>query len=634
VDADGKIYKVSELETAAEPNQLWSLQGVNIGIAGNFSAAAPSLSQLDAAGRLCAWLAQNLNLRPESIVGLGQLTKTESPGKTFYSGPRWQDLLQRQVQLHLAVLQSGAEQVRDTESTEQIERLLEEREALRKQLDEESEQRQSLQDFTDRLQTEAAELRQQLLAQSQLPDDRPLMRDMIGQLPRDPGRYVLRSADDVRYIVINHTDTSPGLRLHRLAESHMPDWPGILFDFCIDDRGTIFQTQPLDEVAETELPYIAQAINIAFSGTFDERAPSREQIYAGGQLIAWLLTRFPLLDIDSVKGLGEFISHGSPGRLWLEGEAWKVLLVAAVRRASGLIDPSAVESDLRTQLEETGRELQLALHNGQVLEQQRRRLQSENQELQTELMAQTDRSWGYVVPRPAIRDLTSQLPRHPTLRYERRALNQITHVAIHHTATLSTVGPARIAEMHIAEDASRGKDAWPGVGYHFFVHADGTIDQLNDLETVSFHVYLHNSYAVGIVFAGSFMNGKVPTSAQVRSGSHLSAWLMQELEIPLARVWGHREYPDNLTVCPGSEWRSGRKWRELLFDGIERVQNGTDIKSMRHYMLFWERSYPGPMARQDFVNAISYVGRFRPTIGFSADDARNAEYVTVVGSEA
>jgi putative cell wall-binding protein len=28
------------------------------------------------------------------------------------------------------------------------------------------------------------------------------------------------------------------------------------------------------------------------------------------------------------------------------------------------------------------------------------------------------------------------------------------------------------------------------------------------------------------------------------------------------------------------------------------------------------------------------VARFRPTLGFSAEDARNAEYVTIVGGEA
>jgi hypothetical protein len=141
-------------------------------------------------------------------------------------------------------------------------------------------------------------------------------------------------------------------------------------------------------------------------------------------------------------------------------------------------------------------------------------------------------------------------------------------------------------------------------------------------------------YSVGIAFAGSFMNGRIPTSAQLRSGAHLVAWLMQELTVPLARVWGHREYPDNNTVCPGSEWTLGNRWRDLLFERIDEVQAGVGVKSIRHYMLFWQRPFPGPFARQDYINAVNYVVRFRPTIGFNVQDARNAEYVTVVGNEA
>ena len=87
----------------------------------------------------------------------------------------------------------------------------------------------------------------------------------------------------------------------------------------------------------------------------------------------------------------------------------------------------------------------------------------------------------------------------------------------------------------------RGKEAWPGIGYHYFIHADGSIDQTNELETVSYHVFQHNTYTIGVAFAGSFMNGQAPTSAQIRSGAHLIAWLMQEHEDPAgACLWPPR----------------------------------------------------------------------------------------------
>jgi hypothetical protein len=81
------------------------------------------------------------------------------------------------------------------------------------------------------------------------------------------------------------------------------------------------------------------------------------------------------------------------------------------------------------------------------------------------------------------------------------------------------------------------------------------------------------------------MNGKIPTTAQLRAGAHLVAWLMQELKVPLARVWGHREFPDNATICPGGEWTQGNRWRDLLFERIEQIQQGAGLKSVRHSLL-------------------------------------------------
>ena len=90
----------------------------------------------------------------------------------------------------------------------------------------------------------------------------------------------------------------------------------------------------------------------------------------------------------------------------------------------------------------------------------------------------------------------------------------------------------------------------------------------------------------------------------------------------------------NTTVCPGSEWTQGNRWRDLLFERVGQIQAGVGVKSIRHYLLFWQRPYPGPFAPEDFTGAAEFIVRFRPTVGFSVNDARHAEYVTVVGSEA
>jgi N-acetyl-anhydromuramyl-L-alanine amidase AmpD len=634
VDSNGQVYKVTNLEEIAQPDQVWSEQGVNICLTGNFSVTAPPLAQLDATGRLCAWLAQNLGMSPESVVGMGELTKSESPGESFYRGPAWKSILSRQIRLHLAAFSGSGDNSKVQELNQALDEVKVQNRELQSQLKIAEDARMRMDALHVRLQSELVELQQQMATQSVQTVGGIRIFDWAEQLPRDAEGYRPRSAQDVRFLVIHHTGVNPGIPLQEIAEFHRQERPGILYDYVVDVKGEIYQTQPLDQALAVEEEYLAKGIQIAFAGDFTNKIPNNEQLYAGGRLIAWLMERYPHLRTEQIKGVREFVPNPSPGDQWNDGQRWREMLLAAVRRTRGMVEPSEMETQLRVKVAQFEHELQVAQRSNQLLQEQKTRLQVEYQRLQTQAAERQQDNKVYVIPQPAIRNVVDQLPQHPTLRFERRPLSQITHLAIHHTATPPTINPTRIAELHVASDSNRGKESWPGIGYHFFIHADGTIDQTNHLETASFHVHRHNIYSVGIVFAGSFMNGKIPTSAQLRSGAHVTAWLMQELNVPLARVWGHREFPDNTTVCPGSEWTLGNRWRDLLFERIEQIQAGVGVKSVRHYMLFWQRNYPGPLARQDFVNAINYIVRFRPAIGFSLNDARSAEFVTIVGSEA
>lgn len=639
VARDGQVFRVSQLEEVAQPDQLWSEQGVNICLAGNFSIQPPPLPQLDATGRLCAWLAHNLGVAPEQIVGLSDLTQSTSPGDTFYAGPAWRDVIVRQVQLHLAALTGAPKgdgvdpaQVQALESA-RVE-LNKEKSELQVALKQHEETTRQLRVANDELSTEVLRLTRELTAHIESAQGKFHIQNMISELPRDLHRYQPRRAEAVRYLVINHTGVEADTPWSQIATAHRADWPGIVYDFGVDENGRVYQFQPLDEVAETEQPYLANAINLAFAGEFHSTGPSREQIQAGAQLIAWLMERFPHLTADSIKGLREFIpEHTSPGEQWLAGTNWKQRLLAAVRRANGEVDPSVVENSLRSRLAELQGQLETLQQRHTLIERQKSRLETENHRLQGELQEKLQATKNYIVPKPTLRAVINQLPHHPTLHYERRSLGQITHLTVHHTAAPATLGPLRIAEMHVTEDAGRGKEAWPGIGYHYFIHADGTIEQTNHLETVSYHVYRHNHYTVGIVFAGSFLNGRIPTAAQLRTGAHLIAWLMQELHIPLARVWGHREFPENTTICPGSEWTAGNRWRDLLFERIEEVQEGIGVKNIRHYLLLGVGSN-GAGRTYQIGDLLPYIERFQPTVGFSIEDAKYAEFVTIIGGEA
>jgi N-acetyl-anhydromuramyl-L-alanine amidase AmpD len=229
---------------------------------------------------------------------------------------------------------------------------------------------------------------------------------------------------------------------------------------------------------------------------------------------------------------------------------------------------------------------------------------------------------------PPITDVSDKLAKHATLKYGARSLSQITHIAIHHSAAPPEVGPERIASYHVGKD-------WPGMGYHFYVQPDGAIFQTNRLETISYQVFNQNDYSLGICTAGNFMGGLVPTPKQVESVGHLIAWLTQKLNIRLENVKGHKEFPENQTACPGADWLAGKRWKDMVIAQVKARLAGQALptaKSIGHYMLFWQRA--DAWAQEDWGAAAAYFARFRPTAGFSPEDAKTAEYVTIVGGVA
>lgn len=156
--------------------------------------------------------------------------------------------------------------------------------------------------------------------------------------------------------------------------------------------------------------------------------------------------------------------------------------------------------------------------------------------------------------------LVSRLPRHATLRYESRPLEQITHLVIHHTGVAAEVGPEVIAGYHVTDLN------WPGIGYHFVVYPDGRIVQTNALTTVAYHARQFNAMGVGIALLGDFESAP-PAQDQLDATAALCVWLRRGLRLPVDAIQGHRELVN--VTCPGDQWLLGAAWK---YDLIYRVQ--------------------------------------------------------------
>ncbi len=270
------------------------------------------------------------------------------------------------------------------------------------------------------------------------------------------------------------------------------------------------------------------------------------------------------------------------------------------------------------------------------------------------LQSQLQQRQSGAIERPAIADMVNKLAKHPTLPpYEKRT-RPVSTLVVHHTDTPKTMTVQRLAEYHVFgerkdKDGKLLKAQWPGIGYHFVVAGDGVIYQGQLESTRSYHVGGEpNDFSIGISLIGRFMTrnydgserppeDQVPTPAQLASTAHLVAWLMQEFKVSVDNVKGHRDVWPKATACPGEHWRGGANWHDMLVKRVQVVQEaarGTPgpRQYVDHYMLFWDHGMQ--WAEVDWRSAQPYMAHFRPTTGFSVEDAMLARHVTIVGGDA
>ena len=144
-------------------------------------------------------------------------------------------------------------------------------------------------------------------------------------------------------------------------------------------------------------------------------------------------------------------------------------------------------------------------------------------------------------PKIAIKNITKKLVRDG--QYRTRSLNQITDITIHHTAGPADQTTTGIANYHVN---SKG---WPGIGYHYVIDSDGTIEQTNALKSVSYHNGYNNTNAIGIALKGNF-ELYPPPIAQIRALHKLIKHIKRKAPA-VQNLVRHKEYPGASTACPG-----------------------------------------------------------------------------------
>jgi N-acetyl-anhydromuramyl-L-alanine amidase AmpD len=446
---------------------------------------------------------------------------------------------------------------------------------------------------------------------------KPAITDISEQLARHASkRYASRDLAQIETIVIHHTALDASIGPERIARVlvEQRDMAGIPYHYFIAGDGTIFQTQDQSVLTSHADQFSKGSLGVAFAGDFTDAVPTAQQLEAGGKLCAYLMLAHSVKR-ENIKGRKELVPHASPGKQWLEGKRWKDELLVQVDRALAALPTAPGVGDdslaaLKSRIADLEKQLVAAQTRIADLERQ---------------LAET--SPPRAVPQPSVKDVIDDLPKHPTKRYQTRQRSQIDNLLIHHSAGPPSVGAAPIARYHVDDKG------WPGIGYHYFIYDDGRIEQTQPLEAIAYHAGEANRFSVGICLAGDFMD-QPPPDAQLLGTGQLAAWLLSELDLPLEAIQPHKHF--RATDCPGSQWDSGAKWGEKLLNQVKEALAGAgpvvsppSRKPLGHYLLFWQT--PDDWAKEDFFGAQNYIGRFRTTVGFSLDDAVQAQHVTIIG---
>ena len=117
-------------------------------------------------------------------------------------------------------------------------------------------------------------------------------------------------------------------------------------------------------------------------------------------------------------------------------------------------------------------------------------------------------------------------------------------IILHHIGnTNADVSAATVHQWHLA-------NGWAGIGYHYLIRKDGTIERGRPRDTVGAHCYGENWHSIGVNIVGNFETNE-PTAAQIESCAMLLAVCAASFGVALdgEHIVGHRDL--SATVCPG-----------------------------------------------------------------------------------
>jgi len=141
-----------------------------------------------------------------------------------------------------------------------------------------------------------------------------------------------------------------------------------------------------------------------------------------------------------------------------------------------------------------------------------------------------------------------------------KSRDKTDYIAIHCSATKPSqdIGAADIDRWHRAK-------GWNGIGYHFVIKRDGTIEKGRPQDAVGAHVENFNATSVGICMVGGVSEANTAKAQDNFTPDQYVSLLalVKQLtkDYPKATVQGHRDFPKVAKDCPSFDAKAW--WAKL-----------------------------------------------------------------------
>lgn len=125
-------------------------------------------------------------------------------------------------------------------------------------------------------------------------------------------------------------------------------------------------------------------------------------------------------------------------------------------------------------------------------------------------------------------------------------MRTIDEIILHCTAT-------EAGKEYTANDIDQWHKArgWKGIGYHFVILINGTIQVGKSIEEAGAHCKGHNAHSIGVVYVGGLHNGKPADTRTLKQMEALNRLLFDLLLAypTIKKITGHNEYANKACPC-------------------------------------------------------------------------------------